>query len=82
MRPSTPKAPTASLPPLLLRLLPGGANAGRELHPLESIAFSRRTVTSTMKDYPVIEINDKTVKARLRDKQGKHQTDMLDVRHR
>jgi hypothetical protein len=32
-----------------------------------------------MKDYPVIEINDKTVKARLRDKQGKHQTDMLDV---
>jgi hypothetical protein len=25
-RPSTPKAPTASLPPLLLRLLPGGAN--------------------------------------------------------
>jgi hypothetical protein len=26
MRPSTPKAPTASLPPLPLRLLPGGAN--------------------------------------------------------
>jgi hypothetical protein len=25
-RPSTPKAPTASLPPLRLRLLPGGAN--------------------------------------------------------
>src|SRR5712692_5821509 len=25
-RPSTPKAPTASLPPLSLRLLPGGAN--------------------------------------------------------
>src|SRR5271157_2633756 len=25
-RPSTPKAPTASLPPLPLRLLPGGAN--------------------------------------------------------
>jgi hypothetical protein len=26
MRPSTPKASAASLPPLLLRLLPGGAN--------------------------------------------------------
>src|SRR5205823_10858414 len=26
MRPSTPKAPAASLPPPLLRLLPGGAN--------------------------------------------------------
>jgi len=49
-RPSTPKAPTASLPPLPLRLLPGGANQfpGREFHPLKSSAFSRRTVTPTM----------------------------------
>src|SRR5260370_1025605 len=42
MRPSTPKAPTASLPSLRLRLLlPGGANQfpGRELHPLKSSAF-------------------------------------------
>jgi hypothetical protein len=41
MRPSTSKAPTASLPPLPIRLLPGGANQfpGRELHPLKSSAF-------------------------------------------
>jgi hypothetical protein len=40
-RPSTPKAPTASLPPLSLRLLPGGANQfpGGELHPLKTSAF-------------------------------------------
>ena len=39
MRPSTPKAPTASLPLLPLRL-PGGANQfpGRDLHPLKSSA--------------------------------------------
>src|SRR5207245_1591562 len=44
--PSTPKAPTASLPLLPLRLLPGGANSpGRELHPLKSSASSRRTLS-------------------------------------
>jgi len=41
--PSDPlsKAPTASLPPPPLRLLPGGANQfpGREFHPLESSAL-------------------------------------------
>ena len=44
--PSTPKAPIASLPPRLLRLLPAGAKvAGRDSHPLENSAFSRRTLT-------------------------------------
>ena len=44
MRPSTPKASAASLPPLLLRLLPGGANQfpGGSI-PLWTSAFSRRT---------------------------------------
>jgi len=45
MRPSTPKASAASLPPLLLRLLPGGANQfpdGISL-PLRTSVFSRRT---------------------------------------
>ncbi len=45
MRPSTPKASAASLPPLLLRLLPGGTNQlpdGISL-PLRTSAFSRRT---------------------------------------
>ena len=42
MRPFTPKAPTASLPPLPLRLLPGGANQfpGGSCDPLKSSAFS------------------------------------------
>jgi hypothetical protein len=44
--PSTPKASTASLPPRLLRLLPAGATvAGRDSHPLNDSAFSRRTQT-------------------------------------
>ena len=45
MRPSPPKASAASLPPLLLRLLPGGTNQlprGLSL-PLRTSAFSRRT---------------------------------------
>src|SRR5882724_10581433 len=45
MRPSTPKASAASLPPPLLRLLPGGTNQfpdGISL-PLRTNAFSRRT---------------------------------------
>ena len=42
--PSTPKASTTSLPPSLLRLLPAGATvAGRDSHPLNDSAFSRRT---------------------------------------
>jgi predicted signal transduction protein with EAL and GGDEF domain len=36
------ETPTASLPPRLLRLLPAGAVAGWDLHPLESATFSRR----------------------------------------
>src|SRR5271156_2010801 len=45
MRPSTPKASAASLPPLLLRLLPSGANQfpGGISLPLWISAFSRRT---------------------------------------
>src|SRR5580692_4202823 len=45
MRPSTPKASAASLPPLLLRLLPGGTNQfpGGISLPLRISAFSRRT---------------------------------------
>ena len=44
-RPFTSKASTASLPPPPLRLRPAGATkvAGRELHPLETYTFSRRT---------------------------------------
>ena len=45
MRPSTPKASAASLPQLLLRLLPGGTNQfpGGISLPLRTSAFSRRT---------------------------------------
>src|ERR1700730_3466878 len=38
-----PKASDISSPPCLLRLLPTGAVAGWDLHPLESADFSRRT---------------------------------------
>src|SRR5664279_2495039 len=38
-----PKASDISSPPCLLRLLPAGAVAGWDLHPLESAALSRRT---------------------------------------
>ncbi|MFZ3324573.1 MAG: hypothetical protein WA231_01190, partial [Methylocella sp.] len=38
-----PKASDISSPPFLLRLLPAGAVAGWDLHPLESATFSRRT---------------------------------------
>src|ERR1700681_3432829 len=38
-----PKASDISSPPCLLRLLPAGAIAGWDLHPLESAAFARRT---------------------------------------
>jgi hypothetical protein len=41
-----PKASDISSPPCLLRLLPAGAVAGWDLHPLESAAFSRRTPDS------------------------------------
>ena len=38
-----PEASAISSPPWLLRLLPAGAVAGWDLHPLESAALSRRT---------------------------------------
>ena len=38
-----PKASDISSPPCLLRLLPAGAVAGWDFHPLESAALSRRT---------------------------------------
>src|SRR5208282_1679338 len=48
MRPSTPKASAASLPPPLLRLLSGGTNQfpGGISLPLRISAFSRRTPIS------------------------------------
>jgi hypothetical protein len=48
MRPSTPEAPAALLPPPPLRLLPGGAIQfpGGPFIPLWSSAFSRRTVNA------------------------------------
>jgi hypothetical protein len=47
LRPSAPKASAASLPPPLLRLLPGGANQfPGGLLPLWTITFSRRTRSS------------------------------------
>ena len=43
--PSTPEASAASLPPRLLQLLPVGTKiTGRDSHPLENSAFSRRTL--------------------------------------
>src|SRR5258707_11241713 len=46
LRPSTPEAPAALLPPPPLRLLPGGAIQfpGGSFFPLWTSAFSRRTV--------------------------------------
>ena len=45
MRPVASKAPTISLPPSPLRLLPAGTTvAGRDLHPLKMHALARRTV--------------------------------------
>ena len=38
-----PKASAISSPPWLLRLLPAGAVAGLDLHPLENAALSPRT---------------------------------------
>jgi len=38
-----PKVSASSLPPWLLRMLPAGAFAGWDLHPLESASLSRRT---------------------------------------
>src|ERR1700757_3659080 len=43
-----PKASAISSPPCLLRLLPAGAIAGWELHPLEGAAFQRRTGIADM----------------------------------
>ena len=50
MRPSTPKASAASLPPPLLRLLPGGTNQlpGGISLPLRTSAFSRRAPVSRL----------------------------------
>src|SRR6202048_5076132 len=44
-----PKASDISSPPCLLRLLPAGAVAGWDLHPLESAAFLRRTPNADMR---------------------------------
>src|SRR5262249_58853247 len=49
-----PKASAISSPPRLLRLLPAGAIAGWDLHPLESAAFPRRTGEADMMQQPVV----------------------------
>ena len=49
-----PKASDISSPPCLLRLLPAGAVAGWDLHPLESAAFSRRTPIAVMGPAPPV----------------------------
>jgi hypothetical protein len=50
---ASPKASTVSLPPQLLRLLPAGAIAGWDFHPLGSAAFPRRTPSA---DTPLIRV--------------------------
>src|SRR5882762_748267 len=49
-RPFTSKAPTASLPPLPASIATGWSEPvpGRDLHPLKSSAFSRRTFSPTI----------------------------------
>src|ERR1700704_307171 len=47
-----PKASDISSPPCLLRLLPAGAVAGSDLHPLENADFSRRTPKADRSSHP------------------------------
>src|SRR3982074_2494445 len=63
-----PKASDISSPPCLLRLLPAGAVAGWDLHPLESAAFSRRTPNSghCALSQNAIRRHHKTISATLR----------------
>src|SRR5262249_1820681 len=49
-----PKASASSLPPWLLRLLPAGAMAGWDLHPLESAAFHGAHPELSLSQPPVI----------------------------
>src|ERR1700704_3238313 len=49
-----PKASDISSPPCLLRLLPAGAVAGWDLHPLESAAFARHTPKADVRQRPWI----------------------------
>src|ERR1035437_1573219 len=58
MRPSTPEAPAALLPPPPLRLLPGGAIQfpGGSYLPLWSSAFSRRTVIGMFQQLSTTEL--------------------------
>src|SRR6202023_1898334 len=52
--PRYPKASDISSPPCLLRLLPAGAVAGWDLHPLESAAFSRRTPKAAIRAHVML----------------------------
>src|SRR6202030_2436181 len=60
-----PKASDISSPPCLLRLLPAGAVAGWDLHPLESAAFSRRTPITEMMPHTVQPYNRRFILHRL-----------------
>src|SRR5712692_4091874 len=53
-----PKASASSLPPWLLRLLPAGAVAGWDLHPLESAALSRRTPEADIRSSVELQASD------------------------
>ena len=59
MRPSTPKASAASLPPPLLRLLPGGANQfpGGFNSRYGPPPFTAHPIFATYRDLGLIEIN-------------------------
>ena len=58
-RHTSPEASTISLPPQLLRLLPAGAIAGWDFHPLENAAFARRTPKAgiTYLGFPIEHLN-------------------------
>jgi hypothetical protein len=67
-----PKASDISSPPCLLRLLPAGAVAGWDSHPLESAALSRRTPFSDIR-FPCLPATKRT-SAGARESRNHHDT--------
>ena len=57
-RPFTPKAPTASLPPLPLRLLPGGATSSRSGVALAEVQrfFTAHCFTNDLLPFDIAEV--------------------------